>query len=644
MRPPGAPVPAGPGRESLQPSAPPGPRVNPGGPARDPGSFRQDLKTLFRFSRYFRKFLPAALLVLALAYIFADLNATAIGGLQQITSQLPAILSGSGSSPAPGPGMMNRTLSGKLLGRFNLSPAEHWQLLLAILVLLFLIAAAIQLVRDVLRARVNIRLKRALREDVLQALYREPAAERIQRGAGAASEILRSDVDGTASMVVFGVLGLLESTVLFLVFAWSLGTGVKGGWVILAAFVVLSTAAQLFSMLVTRRKEQEAFERFRETQAQAAATTTRFFDVLRDLLYLGGEPAQGRNVVEAWTRAEQRNVAIRVWTGVRSVITETFQHLNLPLIILVVLRTGGDAGAIIGAMALIGQLSVPFAQLVAFPNMVLQYRPNLRALARILALPDPGKPPDAAGRLATTGQPQSIAVRDLVFRYPGATADILKGITLDIPAGARVGIVGGSGCGKSTLARILSGDYRAGSGTVTIGDVDVTGWPLTWKRDVIAFITDAPGFLMDTLRANILFGRECPPQQFDRAVEMSGVKGFLSKNPLDQLLAAEVSLSGGERRKIALARALCGPQGVLILDEPLAQVDPNGMRDMARHIVEATKGRTTIIITHDMDVMDTDFNIFLLDGKVAAVGKHSDLVRLVPAYAELASRTAENRG
>jgi ABC-type multidrug transport system fused ATPase/permease subunit len=148
---------------------------------------------------------------------------------------------------------------------------------------------------------------------------------------------------------------------------------------------------------------------------------------------------------------------------------------------------------------------------------------------------------------------------------------------------------------------------------------------------------------MDSLRANILFGRECSPQQFEMAVEKSGVKGFLHKNPLDHLLAAEVSLSGGERRKIALARALCGSQGVLILDEPLAQVDPSGMRDMARHIVEATKGRTTIIITHDMDVMETDFNIFLQEGKVAAVGKHDDLVRTVPAYAELASRTAESR-
>lgn len=639
MRPPGAPV--GPGQRDPggpQPTQPPGPRVDPAATAPQSGSFAQDLRTLFRFGGYFRRFLPPALLVLALAYLFADLNATAIGGLQQITSQLPAILSGSGATPG-GPGMMNRTISGKLLGRFHLSPAEDWKLLLAILVLLFLVAAGIQLLRDVLRARVNIRLKRALRDDVLEALYREPAESRIQRAGGAASEIIRSDVDGAASLVVFGVLGLLESTVLFAVFGWSLGTGVRGGWTILAAFVTLSTVAQLISVAITRRKEREAFERFREAQGQAAGTTARFFDVLRDLLYLGGEAAQGRRVVEAWTQAEQRNVAIRIWTGVRSVITETFQHLNLPLIILVVLRTGGDAGSIIGAMALIGQLAVPFAQLVAFPNIVLQYRPNLRALDRLLGLPDPGRAPPEAERLAQGGQAQPIAVRDVRFRYPGAGNEILKGITLDIPAGARVGIVGGSGCGKSSLARVLSGDYRAMSGTIGIGGVDVTGWPLGWKRQVVAFITDAPGFLMDTLRANILFGRECPPEKFDRAVEKSGVGGFLWKNPLDMPLPAEVSLSGGERRKIALARALCGNQGVLILDEPLAQVDPSGMREMVQNIIEATRGRTTLIITHDMDAMETDFNVFLVDGKVAAVGKHEELLKTEPAYAELASRT-----
>ena len=626
---------------------PPGPRVEPGGAdpgERGRGSFGEDLRSLYRFRGYFTRFLPRALVVLVLAYVFADLNATAIGGLQRITSELPGILSGRAAESPAGPGMMNRTVSGRLLERIDLSPVTHWRALLAILVALFLVAAAVQLLRDVLRARVNIRLKRALREDILDALYREPAALRVQRGAGASAEILRTDVDGTASLVAFGVLGLLESLVLFTVFAWSLGTGVRGGWVILAAFVVLSSTAQVFSLVVTRRKEREAFESFRKAQGDAAAVTTRFFDVLRDLLYLGGERAKGLAVVRAWTGAEERNISIRVWTGVRSVITETFQHLNLPLIILVVLQTGGDAGAIIGAMALIGQLAMPFAQVVAFPSIVLQYRPNLRSLERLLALPPVGEPPADAARLASGPEPPDVVIEDLRFRYPGAPEDIIKGVSVRIPAGARVGIVGGSGCGKTSLARVICGDYLAAGGRILVGGVEVTGWPLQWKRRIVAMLTDAPGFLQETLRENILFGREAPPpDRLDYALRVSGTAEVASRLPqgLETVLAAEVPLSGGQRRKISLARGLAGPQKVLILDEPLAQVDPNGMREMAAHILQATTGRTCLIITHDMDVIDTDFNVFLVDGRVAAVGKHTDLLRTVPAYAELATRQEE---
>jgi len=626
-------------------------RVGPppgGGPPqampRERTSFGADMKALYGLRNYFIQFLPRALLVLGMAYLYADLNSTAITGLQQITSALPRIVSGASGAIAPGAGPA-RSVSGKLLALLNLNSTEQWLPLLSILVLLFVIGGLIQLARDVLRSRVGISLKREIREDVLRCLYREPATARVQRGSGASAEILRTDADGTASLLTTGVLGLMEAVVLFIVFARTLVTQVQGGWVILGAFISLSVLAQIVSMLVTQRAERRAFEESRTALGGAAAITTRFFDVLRDLLYLGGEKTKGQAVVDAWTTAETKNVAIRVWTGVRGIITQTFQHLNLPLIILVIAKTGGDAGGIIGGMALLGQLATPFATLVSFPSLLLQFGPNLHSIHKILATPDPGEPPAAATQLAGLAKPPALAVRDLHFAYPGAATAIVRGVSFDIPPGARVGIVGGSGCGKTSLARVLAGDYQASAGSFLVDGVDVTHWPLQWKRSAIALLTDAPGFLLETLRENVLFGRECPPDRLDYALKVSGAADVAARLPdgLNTVLASEVPLSGGQRRKVSLARGLAGPQRVLILDEPLAQVDPEGMRELASRVLEATEGRTCLIITHDMDVLATDFNIFLEAGKVAAVGPHEELLRTCPAYAELTDRSAGAR-
>jgi ABC-type multidrug transport system fused ATPase/permease subunit len=609
------------------------------------GTFKSDLADLLVFRGYFRRFLPQALLVLLLAYVYADLNATAIGGLQQITSQLPEILSGErGPAGAPA-GLMHQTVTGQLLATLGLSTLEHWRVLLAILVLLFLVASSLQLARDLLRARVSIRLKKALRQDVLDALYREPGAERINRSSGASAEFLRGDVDGTASVTVFGALGVIEALVLFTFFAWSLATGVTGGPFILMAFVLLTAAAQFVSASLTRRQERAAFDSFSQAQTQAASTTTRFFEILRDLLYLGGERSKGNQVVESWTRAEEKNIAIRVWTGTRSMIGDAFQHLNLPLIVFVVLETGGQAGAIVAALALIGQLSMPFAQLVSFPQLLVQFGPGLRSLARLLAIPKVGQEPPAVEELANRASPPALSVEGLTFSYPGVTTNVFEGVSIEIPAGAKVGIVGDSGCGKTSLARVLSGDWQPSRGVIRVGGVDVTAWPLAWRRKLIALSTENPGMLLDTLRENITFGRDCSGDQLTQALRASASNEVAEALPngLDTMIAAEGQLSGGQRRRIALARALCGRQRVLVLDEPLAQLNPVKMREVATGLIEACAGRTCLIITHDMDLIDTDFNVFMEKGRVAAVGKHGDLVRDVPAYRAFTERVVSSR-
>jgi len=247
--------------------------------------------------------------------------------------------------------------------------------------------------------------------------------------------------------------------------------------------------------------------------------------------------------------------------------------------------------------------------------------------------------------------PPKLDVENLAFHFTRNGVRVLHDISFSLPAGAVVGIVGPSGCGKSTMASILQGDLSPTSGNLIFDGLDITEWDLFWKRSIVGFMPTAFEFLNGTVRENILLGRspeEAP--NFDLAVETTGVLDFLrnASPPRDldyqiESFTGEGYLSSGQRRRIGLAQALAGPQRLLILDEPGANLNPGDMVRLAEALPTALKGRTVILITHDPDVFLTDHIIFMLDGKIAAVGAHSQLMADNADYRRVVSRNREER-
>jgi ABC-type multidrug transport system fused ATPase/permease subunit len=250
------------------------------------------------------------------------------------------------------------------------------------------------------------------------------------------------------------------------------------------------------------------------------------------------------------------------------------------------------------------------------------------AMAAAGALP-PGSRP-AAGMPAA-----GIRLRGLRFAYPGG-GPVLDGVDLDIPAGTSLAIVGQNGAGKSTLAKLLCRLYDPQGGAVEVDGTDLRELDLDgWRRRLAAVFQDFIRFELP-LRDNV-----APAGAGDAdvlaALAEAGAEGLAG---LDTVLArgyaGGVDLSGGQWQRVALARALCSVRlgaGVIILDEPTAQLDVRGEAEIFDRILAATRPCTTILISHRFSTVRHADRICVLEGgRVVELGSHDELIALGGRY------------
>jgi ABC-type multidrug transport system fused ATPase/permease subunit len=243
-----------------------------------------------------------------------------------------------------------------------------------------------------------------------------------------------------------------------------------------------------------------------------------------------------------------------------------------------------------------------------------------------------------SGTLLADGMPRtSIRFRDVTFAYPGGgAAPVLKGFDLTIPAGSSLAIVGRNGAGKTTLAKLLCRLYDPQSGAIEADGVDIRELDLeNWRSRVTAVFQDFTRFELP-LRDNVA-PQGAPDDKVLAALASAGAGGLAN---LDTILArgyeGGTDLSGGQWQRVALARALCAVQlgaGVVLLDEPTAQLDVRGEAEIFDRILAATRHCTTILISHRFStVRHADRICVLEDGAVIELGTHDELMVLGGRY------------
>ncbi|SHG58312.1 ATP-binding cassette, subfamily B, MsbA [Cognatiyoonia sediminum] len=296
-------------------------------------------------------------------------------------------------------------------------------------------------------------------------------------------------------------------------------------------------------------------------------------------------------------------------------------------------KTVGEFMAFFTAMSLtfeplrrLGQMSGTWQMAAASMDRVREIfnvAPTLVSPSDPIALPD--------------GQP-NLVLSDVELQYD--ELPVLRGLSFEAEAGKTTALVGASGAGKSTIFNVLTRLIDPHSGSVTVNGADITSLDIGALRGLYSVVTQDAALFDDTIRENILLGREdVPSETLARVMDAAHITDFVEKLPND--LDSEAgprgsNLSGGQRQRVAIARALLRETPILLLDEATSALDTKSEAIVQEALETLSKGRTTLVIAHRLSTVRNADKIVVMDrGKVVDEGTHEALLERGGIYADL---------
>jgi ABC-type bacteriocin/lantibiotic exporter with double-glycine peptidase domain len=298
-----------------------------------------------------------------------------------------------------------------------------------------------------------------------------------------------------------------------------------------------------------------------------------------------------------------------------------------------------DLGTLVAAEGLLVALLVPASQLVWLGALL-----EFVASAQRLADEPTGAPLDVevaerradAQRMVPT-TPVGLRLVDVVFGYASDQPPLFDGLSVEVPAGQWVAVVGSSGSGKSTLARLVVGELQPSSGTVEIDGTPRLQLPRRWCADTVGYVPQYPVLLPGTIEQNItLFDESIPTETVAAALALCCVDSAVASRPgglLELVSDTGHGFSGGELQRLAIARAIVRNPRLLVLDEATSALDPLVEADIEDHLRRV--GCTCLIVAHRLStVRDADHIVVLEEGRIVQSGPF-DALRRTGRFAEL---------
>tara|TARA_B100001175_G_scaffold306890_1_gene305506 strand:+ start:8223 stop:10118 length:1896 start_codon:yes stop_codon:yes gene_type:complete len=247
---------------------------------------------------------------------------------------------------------------------------------------------------------------------------------------------------------------------------------------------------------------------------------------------------------------------------------------------------------------------------------------------------------DIDGAIVLDEPIRSISFENVSFAYPSSESNVLSGINLKVSSGEFLGVMGHTGAGKSTILKLIERFYEPQSGKVLINGRDINEFSIESIRARIGFVSQDPFLFYGTIKDNVSYAREATDEEINTALELAGASEFVSELPLglDSMVGDRgVMLSGGQRARVSLARALLNDPDLLILDEASAALDAETEKRIQQSLFGGSNGtnnRLTIAVAHRLaTIRNADEIIAMVDGAIVERGNHEELLSNDNVYA-----------
>jgi len=249
---------------------------------------------------------------------------------------------------------------------------------------------------------------------------------------------------------------------------------------------------------------------------------------------------------------------------------------------------------------------------------------------------------DSEGAIVLDEPITSVSFDGVTFAYPGTPVNVLNGVSFDVQAGGFLGIMGHTGAGKSTVLKLVEKFYQPQVGSVRINGSDINEFTIHSVRSRIGFVSQDPFLFFGSVRDNVAYAREASNDEVRLALETAGAWDFVSEmeGGIDSMVGDRgVRLSGGQRARISLARALLMDPDVLILDEASAALDAETEKRIQQSLFGGGNGsngkkRLTLAVAHRLaTIRNADEIISMVDGVIVERGTHSELISNESVYA-----------
>jgi ATP-binding cassette subfamily B protein len=480
-----------------------------------------------------------------------------------------------------------------------------------------------------------------IRNDLFAHLTRLPLRYYQSRRIGDVMSRAVNDMSAVRMVLGPGIM-YAATTVATAAFASALMLRISP-WLLASALLPLL----LVSFLVRRygRRIHDRFERVQEQLASLSALVQENLSGARVVRAYAQEPSERARFEAANDEYLRRNRALIRTFGALYPGIQLFVGTGAVLVLWLGGRMviGGaiSLGEFVAFSAYLAMLHWPMIALGWVINLFERGEASMGRIAAILDEVPEIRDGEGAAMGAITGR---LEFRDLTFSHDGRR--VLQDVSLEVPAGTTVAIVGPTGSGKSTLVSLLPRLYDPPPGSVFVDGRDIREIPLATLRSAIGFVPQESFLFSDTVLENVAFGLR--REQGDGASRAEWAAGVaqLDKDVQDFPAGYEsfvgergITLSGGQKQRTALARALAIDPRILVLDDALSSVDTDTEEAILNGLEDVRRGRTTLLVSHRVStVKDADLIVVLREGRIVERGRHEDLVARGGYYTELHAR------